>query len=168
MVFYTTSKMLTSFTVCFPVSMLKCTLIGHVGFQPLTTDSRSNPTPEGFEPLTKSSRSNSPTNCTLWHPTHTSVISSTPRANNYPTQFIFKTKCITNPSITHTDKVMHALADYDKAIQGMTGIVRTSQATQDLQHIVAVKQAHLQASPYKFEETTTPEDTHNTQQVPRV
>jgi hypothetical protein len=48
------------------VSMLKCTLIGHVGFQPLTMDSKSNPTPEGFEPLTKSSRSNSPTNCTLF------------------------------------------------------------------------------------------------------
>jgi hypothetical protein len=56
-----------SCTLClFPVSTLKCTLIGHVGFQPLTTDSRSNPTPEGFEPLTKSSRSNSLTNCTLW------------------------------------------------------------------------------------------------------
>ncbi len=49
-----------------PVSTLKCTLIGHVGFQPLNKDSRSNPTPEGFEPLTKSSRSNSPINCTLW------------------------------------------------------------------------------------------------------
>ncbi len=48
--------------------MLKCTLIGHVGSQPLTADSRSNLTPEGFEPLTKSSRSNSPTNCTLWRP----------------------------------------------------------------------------------------------------
>jgi hypothetical protein len=54
--------------VFFLVSTLKCTLIGHVGFQPLITDSRSNPTPEGFEPLTKSSRSNSPTNCTLWRP----------------------------------------------------------------------------------------------------
>ncbi len=46
--------------------MLKCTLIGHVGLQPLTLDLRSNPTPEGFEPLTKRSKSNSPTNCTLW------------------------------------------------------------------------------------------------------
>jgi hypothetical protein len=57
--------MQTSFAMRFPVYTLKCTLIGHVGFQPLTTDSRSNLTPEGFEPLTKSSRSNSPTNCTL-------------------------------------------------------------------------------------------------------
>jgi hypothetical protein len=46
--------------------MPKCTLIGHVGTQPPTTDSRSNPSPEGFEPLTKGSRSNPPTNCTLW------------------------------------------------------------------------------------------------------
>ncbi len=59
-------KMQTSFAVWFPVSKLKCTLIVHVGSQPLTTDSRSNSTPEGFAPLTKSSRSNSPTNCTLW------------------------------------------------------------------------------------------------------
>jgi hypothetical protein len=58
----------TLFAVWFPVSTLKCTLIGHVGSQPLTADSRSNPTPEGFEHLTKSSRSNSPTNCTLWRP----------------------------------------------------------------------------------------------------
>ncbi len=52
--------------VFFPVSTLEFTLIGHVGFQPLTMDSGSNPTPEGFEPLTKSSKSNSPTNYTLW------------------------------------------------------------------------------------------------------
>ncbi len=51
-----------------PVSTLKGTLIEHVGFQPLTMDSRSNLTPEGFEPLTKSSRSNSPTNCTITAP----------------------------------------------------------------------------------------------------
>ncbi len=66
--FWTTVEMHTSFAVWFPVSTLECTLIRHVGFQPLTTDSRSNPTPEGFEPLNKSSRSNSLTNCTLWCP----------------------------------------------------------------------------------------------------
>ncbi len=60
--------MQTLFAVCFPVSTLKCALNGHVGSQPLTTDSRSNLTPEGFEPLTKSSWNNSPTNCTLWQP----------------------------------------------------------------------------------------------------
>ncbi len=66
--FCLTIKMQNSVAVWSPVFMHKCTLIGHVGFQPLTTDFRSNPTPEGFEPLTKSSRSNFPTNCTLWHP----------------------------------------------------------------------------------------------------
>jgi hypothetical protein len=33
----------------------------------------------------------------------------------------FQHKHITNPSVTHADKVMHALADCVKAIQGMTG-----------------------------------------------
>jgi hypothetical protein len=75
---------------------------------------------------------------------------------------------ITIPSITHADKVMHALADCDKAIQGMTGKVINSQATQDLQHIVDEKQAHLQAKPNKFEKTITPNNNCNTQQVPGV
>jgi hypothetical protein len=55
----------------------------------------------------------------------------------------FQHKRITNPSITHTDKVMHALADCNKAIQGMSGKARTSQAVQDLQQIVDATQAHL-------------------------
>jgi hypothetical protein len=75
-------------------------------------------------------------------------------------------KGITNPSsITHADKVMHVLADCIKDIQGLTGKARTSQ---DLQQIVDATQAHLQAHPNKFEETTTPDATRNTQQVPRV
>ena len=80
----------------------------------------------------------------------------------------FQHKRITNPSITHTDKVMHALADCIKAIQGMMGKARTSQATHDLQHIVDATQAHLQAHPSKFEETTTPDATRSMQRVPRV
>ncbi len=51
-------------------------------------------------------------------------------------------KCITNPSITHTDKVMHTLAECVKAIQGMTCKARNSQAAQDLQHIIDATQAH--------------------------
>jgi hypothetical protein len=47
----------------------------------------------------------------------------------------FQRKRITNPSITHINKGMHALADCIKAIQGMTGNARTSQATQNLQQI---------------------------------
>jgi hypothetical protein len=80
----------------------------------------------------------------------------------------FQHKRITNTSITHTDKVMHALEDCVKAIKGMMGKARTSQATQDLQPIVDATQAHLQAHLNKFEETITPDDTRNMQQVPRV
>jgi hypothetical protein len=52
---------------------------------------------------------------------------------------------------------MHALADCIKAIQGMTGKARPSQAMQDLQHIVDATKAHLQAHSNKFEEIITPE-----------
>jgi hypothetical protein len=45
----------------------------------------------------------------------------------------FQHKRITNPSITHTIKVMHASANCVKAIQGMTGKDRHSPATKDLQ-----------------------------------
>ncbi len=69
----------------------------------------------------------------------------------------FQHKRITNPSITHANKVMHTLADCIKAIQGMTGKASISQDTQDLQCIVDATQANLQAHPNKFEETTTPE-----------
>jgi hypothetical protein len=72
-------------------------------------------------------------------------------------------KRITNPSITHADKVMHALAECVKAIQGMTGNARNSQAAQDLQRIVDATQAHVQTNSHKFEETITPDDIHNTQ-----
>ncbi len=63
---------------------------------------------------------------------------------------------------------MHSLANCVKAIQGMTGKARNSQATQDLQHIVDATQVHLQSNPNKFEETITPDDTRNMQQVTRV
>jgi hypothetical protein len=77
-------------------------------------------------------------------------------------------KRITNPSITHANKVMYALAECAKAIQGMTGKARTSQAAQDLQHIVDTTQAHVQTNPHQFEETITLDNIHNTQQVLRV
>jgi hypothetical protein len=41
----------------------------------------------------------------------------------------FQHKRITNPTITHADKVMHALADCVKALQSMTSSARNSQAT---------------------------------------
>ncbi len=85
-----------------------------------------------------------------------------------PNTVQFQHKQNTNPSITHADKVMHALADCVEAIKGMTGKARTSQAAQDLQQIVDATQAHLQAHSNKFEETKTPTATRNMQWVPRV
>jgi hypothetical protein len=80
----------------------------------------------------------------------------------------FQHKRITNPSITHANKVMHPLAECVKAIQGMTGNARNSQATQDLQCIVDAAQARIQTNPHQFKETITPDHYCNTQQVPRV
>jgi hypothetical protein len=80
----------------------------------------------------------------------------------------FQHKCITNPSITHANKVMQALAECVKAIKGMTGKARNSQAAQDLQRIVDATQACVQTIPHLFEETITPDHFCYTQQVLRV
>jgi hypothetical protein len=63
---------------------------------------------------------------------------------------------------------MQALAKCVKAIQGMTGKARNSQAPQDLQCVVDATQACLQTNPHRFEETITPDHFCNTQRVPRV
>jgi hypothetical protein len=63
---------------------------------------------------------------------------------------------------------MHALAECVKAIQGMTGKARNSQATQDLQGIVEAAQARIQTNPHQFIETITPDHFCNTQRVLRV
>jgi hypothetical protein len=60
-------------------------------------------------------------------------------------------KRIPNPSIMNIDKVMQALAECVKAIQGMTGKARNSQATQDLQRIVDATQVCIQTNPHQFE-----------------
>ena len=55
----------------------------------------------------------------------------------------------------HADKVMQALAKCVKAIQGMMGKARNSQAGQDLQSIVDAMQTPIQANPHKFNKTTS-------------
>jgi hypothetical protein len=75
----------------------------------------------------------------------------------------FQHKRITNPPITHADKVMHALADCVKALQGMRGSARNSQAAQDLQQIIDATQAHVPARPDHFKDTATPSPTPNMQ-----
>jgi hypothetical protein len=78
----------------------------------------------------------------------------------------FQHKRITNPTITHANKVMQALAECVKDIQGMTGKDRNSQAAQDLQPIVDATQARVQTNLHGFEETSTSDYICKTQQVP--
>ncbi len=80
----------------------------------------------------------------------------------------FQHKHITNPTIAHANKVMHALADCIKAQQGMTGSARNSQAAQNLQKIIDATQANIQAQPERFRDNATPSDNPNMQQVLRV
>ena len=80
----------------------------------------------------------------------------------------FQHKCITNPTITNTDKVMHALADCVNALQKMTSNTRNSQAAQDLQRIVDATKAHVQERPNRFKDVATLSDTPNMQRVQRV
>jgi len=80
----------------------------------------------------------------------------------------FQHKRITNPSITHADKVMHALADCVEAIQGMMGKDRHSPATKDLQQLIDATQAQIKAQPNRFEHTATHTDTPPMQRVSRV
>ncbi len=80
----------------------------------------------------------------------------------------FQHKCITNPTITHANKVMHALADCIKALQGMTGSARNSQTAQDLQWIIDATQANIQAQPECFKDNATPSANPHMQRVPRV
>jgi hypothetical protein len=55
-----------------------------------------------------------------------------------------------------------------KALQGMTGSARNSQAAQDLQQIIDATQANIQAQPECFEDNATPFANPHTQWVPRV
>jgi hypothetical protein len=80
----------------------------------------------------------------------------------------FQHKRITNPTITHADKVMHALANCVKALQGMTSSARNSQAAQDLHRIIEVTKAHVQANPDRLADVATSSTTPNMQRVPRV
>jgi len=80
----------------------------------------------------------------------------------------FQHKRITNPTIIHADKVMHALANCVKALQGMMSSARNSQAAQDLQRIIEATKAHVQARADRFEDVATPSATPIMQRVSRV
>ncbi len=101
------------------------------------------------------------------YPTHNCHIKHT-KSEQLSDTVQFQHKRITNPTITHADKVMHALANCVKALHGMTSSIRNSQAAQDLQQIIDATQAHVQAQPDRFEDAATPSATPNMQRVPRV
>ncbi len=84
------------------------------------------------------------------HGTHNCHIKHT-KSKQLSNTVQFQHKHITYPSITHANKVMQALAECVKAIQGMAGKTRKSQAAQDLQHIVDATQACIQTNPHRFE-----------------
>jgi hypothetical protein len=78
------------------------------------------------------------------YPTHNCHIKHT-KGKQLSNTVQFQHNRITNPTITHADKVMHALADCVKALHGMTSSTRNSQAAQDLQRIIDATKAHVQA-----------------------
>jgi hypothetical protein len=62
----------------------------------------------------------------------------------------FQHKRITNPTITHANKVMLALAECVKAIKGLTGQDKSSPEAKDLQRIVVMRSdKHKQADWHK-------------------
>jgi hypothetical protein len=67
--------------------------------------------------------------------THNCHIKHT-KSNRLSDTVQFQHKCITTPTITHVDKVLHALANCIKALQSMTSGARNSQAAQELQQII--------------------------------
>jgi len=75
----------------------------------------------------------------------------------------FQHKRIINPPITHADKVMHALADCVKALQGMTSSASNSHAAHNLQRIIEATTAHVQARPDHLEDVATLSTTPNMQ-----
>ncbi len=73
--------------------------------------------------------------------THTCYVKAT-KSKRHSDTVHFKHKNITNPTITHADKVMQALAECIKTITGAKGGT-TAQEVKDLQRIVKATQAIL-------------------------
>jgi hypothetical protein len=76
--------------------------------------------------------------------THTCHVKATKSERHLDTVH-FKHKNITNPTITHADKVMQALAECVKTITGATG-GKTAQEVNNLQRVVKATQAILDKS----------------------
>ncbi len=79
----------------------------------------------------------------------------------------FKHKNITNPTITHTDKVMQALAECVKTITGATGGT-TAQEAKDLQCIVKATWAALHKSEAPINNSNAKHQASRVPELPRL
>jgi hypothetical protein len=80
----------------------------------------------------------------------------------------FQHKRITNPTITHADKVMLALAECVKAIKGLTGQEKSSPEATDLQRIVDATRAMMIKQPQRCEEPIRDNEVPLQAALPRV
>jgi hypothetical protein len=79
----------------------------------------------------------------------------------------FKHKNITNPTITHADKVMQALAECVKTMRGATGGT-TAQEAKDLQHIVKATWAALHKSEAPINNSNAKHQAPRMPELPKV
>ena len=80
----------------------------------------------------------------------------------------FQHKRITNPTITHADKVMLALAECVKAINGLSGQDKSSPEAKDLQRIVDATRATMIKQPRRYEEPIRHDEVPQQAALPRV
>ncbi len=100
------------------------------------------------------------------YPTHTCHVKAT-KSECHSDTIQFKHKNITNPTITHADKVMQALAECAKTITGATGGT-TAQEVKDLQSIIKATQAILHKSEAPSNNSNNKQPAPRVSNIPRV
>ncbi len=98
--------------------------------------------------------------------THTCHVKAT-KSKRHSDTIHFKHKNITNPIITHADKVMQALAECVKTITGATGGT-TAQEVKDLQCFVTATQAILHKSKAPSNNSNAKQRAPRVPDIPRV
>jgi hypothetical protein len=98
--------------------------------------------------------------------THICYVNAT-KSKHHSDTVHFKHKNIKNPTITHTDKVMQALAEFIKTITGATGGT-TAQVAKDLQRIVTATQAALHKNDAPINNSNAEHRAPRVPELPRV
>ncbi len=98
---------------------------------------------------------------------HSHVLCQGNKSKRHSDTIHFKHKNITNPTITHADKVMQALAECIKTITGATGET-TAQEVKALQHIVKATQAILHKSEAPSNNSNAEQRAPRVPNIPRV